>query len=406
MTNKPQVIFAAVLFFLISTSFQNCSPPAISVTEVASQAIVVENQKTELVNETHVKSFEIAPNDILFVIDDSSSMNSILSKIKSGIASLQNVTFPQSTKMAVTYMSPDRYASDNSITFGSPWFGLALGTPGHLQLVNSQTIQTFLEIPKSETDLSNRSFPLSGCTQNWFSPNETNSRNESCLSSAMQTPLYSTGVEAGAVSLFQMIELFSQKQSRLFREKANVNIIFISDTHEPGANYWGKTGAPASPYTLDQMKSAIIANSSDLSSIKFSGVLPVPSIGSMFLEGLRVLGEIPATEADSQVSGELLYDFAYLPFIKGTNGVITHPVSEDWSQLTEELMKDSIKPGAVIVEVQDSIYELQSVLVNDQPLELTTVTVSLDRKSFSFTYTSESSIELKIKVAYTKKALN
>ena len=361
------------------------------------------------VNETSSNTLSTAPNDILFVLDDSVSMSVIYDQIKAGFASLQNSTFPKDARMAVTYMSPDQLNPDGSINFGVGFSGLATPTPGHLKLVTSAAIASFLSLPD---DGHQQYLTLKGCADEWFAPGAVNALGERCLDSAVQSPLYATGVEAGMVSLEQLLVKTTAQGQRLFRNKAFVNVIFVSDTHEPGANYFGRPGAPVAQRDLNFMQGLIAGNSPGVKSIKFSGVLPVPIVGDPRLVDLNVIGAVPQDLTEAVVGGEnynprtgveTWWDYSYLPFIKGTGGVIAHPKMNDWTLLAAALMDDASFTGTLLVPVKYKIDVLQSVSVDGVVLDLSLVTVNSDRLSVNIKYTSRSTQRLKIIVKYISK---
>src|SRR5262245_36346181 len=97
---------------LISILFLGCSDVAFEAPVDKPDPLCLNAQEDcfeEEVEEGVTKSIPHAPVDILFVLDDSVSMEAIIDKVRAGFASLANVAFPNDTRMAVTYMSPYKF---------------------------------------------------------------------------------------------------------------------------------------------------------------------------------------------------------------------------------------------------------------------------------------------------------
>lgn len=364
-----------------------------------------------LVTEDSVNEFETAPTDILFVLDDSSSMSAIIASIKAGISTINGARFPDNTRMAATYMSPDKVNLDGTTNFGFGYSSVKVVSPGHLQLVSANSINTYLS---TEDDGHHRHLALAGCDSEWFSPIDLNPNGQRCLDAALQSTMYSTGVEAGIVSLMQLAEKFTGQNRRLFRNRAHVNVIFISDTHEPGSSYWGKLGAPAKQPSASEVHDAILANSPGIFSIKFSGVLPVPIVGDSRLEGLRVIGATPKNLEEAVVSAENIsaagvqrwWDYSYIPFIKSTNGVIAHPKTEDWSALAEALITDANYTGRVVITTAQVVERVIELKLDDVAMDVGLAAIGADGRTVSIPYKSQTNRKIKISISYAAKIPN
>lgn len=408
------------------------------------------------------KSFNTTPTDILFVLDDSCSMESIANSVRDGFKSIGAAHFPDNTKMAVTYMSPSNLKPDGEVDYLNAWEGLGvLSTkqkikilPGHMDLVNSSNIAEFKSLRPSIMleanyaitiaefkilfpsvnidDAANKITratdglrliikPISkptasevasafdiyklsnpGCPNSWFAPKDTNSSKQSCLDSAVQLVPACTGVEAGLVSLEQMLQLKTKNNQKVFRDGAFVNIIFVSDTHEAGAAYFGSPGAPKKMANLEKIQSVILANNPNVNSIKFSGVVPLPPAGDEKLKGVKIIGTLPATIEDSKVNGEDLWDFSYLSLIKATKGVAAHASNNNWSAIASSIIDDSKYTGSLVINLKEKAVKIHNLKINNNVIDLSTVVLSTDGKSLTLYYKSTTNDNLNIEVEYQK----
>lgn len=317
------------------------------------------------ISESFLKSLNTLDTDLLFVVDDSCSMNSIITNVRNGIDSIDSVSFPAGTRMAVTYMSPARI--NNGVTdFSTPYNQFARLTPGHVQLVSRSSIQTYLDLDVSAYDptgIGKTRFTLQGCDSSWFEPNEKNELGESCLKGHMQSPLYCTGVEAGTQSLIQLIERYSQSRIRLFRPKSLVNIVFISDTHDAGATYYGNPNAATERSNLSQLVDVILTNSPDVVSVKFNGIVPLPVVGDPKLNGLNVIGLPPQTPEEAYINEEGTWNHTYLEYIRGSEGVALHAKRDDWSEAMRELIRSSGVVTQLTIKLSQRAKEIESIFV-------------------------------------------
>ncbi len=153
------VIFVSVLF--LSTSiffFQNCSNRGFTLTDDAqfrSDCDADPNFSEQCHNrteETYVKVLNevLNPTEILFVLDNSISMEAIADAVRDGFNSLTTGQYPPETRMAVTYMSPAKVNEDDTIDYTSAYpslidetKGLILKSPGYMNFVSKESLDTF-----------------------------------------------------------------------------------------------------------------------------------------------------------------------------------------------------------------------------------------------------------------------
>jgi len=167
--------------------------------------------------------------DYLFVVDNSVSMGSLLELVRSGFASIgDGEVFPKKTRIAVMNTlpaNPDREKRLHPAVKHS--VGLAR-SPGFMGFVDGPRIAKFRKMASPE--MAER-FSEDGCSP-WFRPTQTNENGVSCLVAHTQVELAPTAVEAGLTAFGQF--LAANTGTATFRTGAAINVIFVSDTHDPG----------------------------------------------------------------------------------------------------------------------------------------------------------------------------
>lgn len=337
--------------------------------------------------------FNVEAVDILFVMDDSVSMNSLLSNVISGFKSLSRSDFPDNTKMAVTYMSPPKYFNGRP-DFQTPWNIWADKTPGFMQLVNKASIEAFLSydnpsFPDGSSDRQvflqgKNNFKIEGCDEGWFAPDEKNQPSDGknpslCLEGAIQAPYFGTQVEAGTVSLMNLVSHFSSNFKKpLFREGSSVNVIFISDTHDPGVGtldsipscqgYYGGPNAPEMMSDYASLKGLIVANNPGVEYLKFSAITRMPPENDSILEGVHTVGTLPQDYTGSHVNNEPDCFFSYLPFVRESGGLAMHVGNTNWNDLIKSLVKDFSTRRAPEFRLSKKAKLIEEVIVDENAL--------------------------------------
>jgi hypothetical protein len=134
--------------------------------------------------------------------------------------------------------------------------------PGFLDFINKAAITNY----KTKVLPFAARWPLEGCDQKWFEPTTKDSMGEYCLTSALQTTGYGVGAEAGIRAFKQLIQ--KNINNTLFRPQAVVNVIFVSDTHDPGTDLLD-TNVP----TFAEITS-LVAQSNKIKSLRFNAIAP------------------------------------------------------------------------------------------------------------------------------------
>jgi hypothetical protein len=169
--------------------------------------------------------------DFLFVVDNSSSMENVIDRVRKGFATLaKDNPFPAKSRIAVMGTLPgkefDRTRPHRAARSSSK---LAFD-PGFLGLVDGERVARYRALMPEIAD----QFAVDGCDSAWFKPTDVNGAGVPCIVAHTQTGMRDVRVEAGLTALKQM--LLRDGDEPLFRPGAAVNVIFVSDTHDPGAN--------------------------------------------------------------------------------------------------------------------------------------------------------------------------
>ncbi|SMF41062.1 hypothetical protein [Pseudobacteriovorax antillogorgiicola] len=203
------------------------------------------------------------PVDYLIVFDTSSSMKRILERVSYSLEKvLQENPFPLDSRMAVLHTlaatkTPRSREPDPRIN-GINRYKLRFD-PGFLRLVSQTSVERYIEVfPQARG-----SYREELCSS-WFHPMEK-IQDSFCMTRALQANFSPIGIEAGMKAFSQLMRL---QDGPLFRKHAVVNVIFISDTHEPGRKVdWAYTG-------YSSIRSIVYSNSPSISGIKFHGLVP------------------------------------------------------------------------------------------------------------------------------------
>lgn len=195
--------------------------------EAPAQGSGVDSDATVRVEVFAAAEGPTAVADYLFVLDESVSMIQILRQFRQGLRSLSRPgVFPRRARVAFMNMTP---GDPEDLSQPHPAVRVTNNeslAPGFLHLVSEPRIRAFREA--SGARIQDR-FPKEGCTS-WFAPDATNAQGEPCLLAHAQISFARTRAEAGLVALEQWLSLAEEP----VRAGAAVNVIFISDTHDPG----------------------------------------------------------------------------------------------------------------------------------------------------------------------------
>jgi hypothetical protein len=364
---------------VIILAFQNCGPASFTSQESPLRSLGTANFQ-EFTVETVTTTNQ---TDILFVVDESASMSAVLTPLRQGFESLASGAFPANARMAVTNMAPAFYLDpvNRTLDLTRSFYNNSTSEPftqqpGFISLITRASINSF----KTAQPTKASRFPLAGCDSAWFLPTEKNADNINCLTAHTQIALLGTGVEAGVITLDQLVNRHRTTGTRLFREGSLVNVIFVSDTHEPGATYFGRPGAPAEMFSYQSVTDNINTGNPGILGVKFHGIVPLPPIGHAALSGVNTVGVLPADLASAQVSSEQLHDFSYLPFVARSGGVAIHPVGNNWSAILPQVLRETLLQRSPLVHLQRPVARIRRVIANGVELPPSGFTLSSNRQ--------------------------
>ena len=105
--------------------------------------------------------------------------------------------------------------------------------PGFLSLVDYDSYLDYVSSPNVPNGRKNK-WALPPCTEQWFAPTQKHPDGHFCFEAASQISASSLVIEAGIKAFEQL--LTKNQATPVFRDNAIVNVIFVSDTHDPGVN--------------------------------------------------------------------------------------------------------------------------------------------------------------------------
>ena len=257
--------------------------------------------------------------DYLFVVDNSVSMKSILKHTQAGFLSIaEEGVFPNKARIGV-------------MSTATPEVKTATGKQaGYLSLVTKESIAAGSRSTKATHP---------GCGA-WFEPNEKDAMGQSCLVSATQFNLPATGYEAGMTAL----ELMLRNQAQpLFRKGALVNVIFVSDTHDPGAGNNRELQAKADAHSYEKFKE-LVDRGNEVSSLKFHAIAPLTA----------------------RCSAEGTYDFSYLRLVDASSGEKESCDLNDYKEFIGRMVEASKMAENLPFGLPDDVKQVVSVHVGDE----------------------------------------
>jgi hypothetical protein len=293
----------------------------------------------------------VAVVDYLFVVDGSSSMQRILGRVLDGFEALSDSdVFPSDTRIAVMNTMPADPAHRDRLHPAAPPLDWLAFEPGFGHLIDGHRIELFRQV--APVRVAER-FPHDGCDA-WFRPTDRNADGVPCLVANTQLALFPVGIEAGLLALQQRIQV----DRPVFRTGAAVNVVIVSDTHDPGVPgdhpFFAELVARR-PSFADIERSAL--RRQDLASFRMHAVAPAEVCSA---EDWSAAGPVYFEAAHSS-GGEILdvcdaTPDEYIDLVRriATNGAIPQ-------RAVIPLVSNSLSSGA----------EIDEVLVGGQPAAFT-----------------------------------
>lgn len=242
--------------------------------------------------------------DYLFVLDNSGSMSRVITRINEAFAGLvQDATFPRNSKVAVMTTMVADPNNFNVVSNDVSLYRDINDEPGFLDFVDQASIQKFRD---TGSGYASR-YPADGCANKWFSPEDLNGQGSPCLSAATQNAISGIGLEAGITAYEQLIQ--KHKENQLFREDALLNVIFVSDTHDPGKNNQNYITNRKNYAQLD----ALTKNYQKISSLKFHAMAPAKKCGG---EDTWDFSYYTLADASKGVKGDVCTAVSFVDFLE------------------------------------------------------------------------------------------
>jgi len=283
--------------------------------------------------------------DVLFVVDNSVSMRAVLDQLDDGLAALtRDGVFPPRTRIAVTSTTPrdalDWRAPHREVRMRS----VVRHDPGFAGLIDGARLERFRSL---NGEGIHERMPLPGCDA-WFAPTATvpGRADVSCLMAHTQIAETPHGIEAGLVALNQLLVLDADARPR---PGASFNVVFISDTHDPGI----AEGTPGYDDMVSQR--------------------PVPAeladkvLGDWEASGFRMHAIAPA----SPCSGEPWTGTSYFDAAGATGGVtldVCTAEPTDYVALAQRIAELGSRAQAPVVALSAGAKQVDEVLVDGLPV--------------------------------------
>ncbi|MEY3903246.1 MAG: hypothetical protein RL189_2552 [Pseudomonadota bacterium] len=321
-------VISALLFCIVVSS---CGEPAYqsanngpksrsnkkSSTENVGQNSPSADANGENIGQSNKTSFKYGPkstpNDLLFIFDNSSSMKTYLTNVKTGFEMLAAADWFGDTRLAVMTTLPGDPNNLNNVHAGVDKYTGIASEPGFLSLISSAAFEKY-RLAGGQVG----SYPDPLCTDEWFKPEATNANSKRCLSVALQNPHHGVGCEAGMTALSQILD----KRTKLFRDGALAQVVFISDAQDPGCNDVSlKNNRPSAQALKDK-----ITQKHKLAGLKFHGVLPVSGGG---------------TTKETTEHG--VFGYPYNNLIQAEKGILIDiTASSDYSEFAKQIAQTSL----------------------------------------------------------------
>ncbi|NRA63933.1 MAG: hypothetical protein HRU19_05585 [Pseudobacteriovorax sp.] len=306
--------------------------------------------------------------DYLIVLDNSCSMEDIRDQVSDGfLAIIDRNVLPARAKLAVMNtmhgLEPDYDQTGTGIT---GYAGIEK-EPGFLDFVHQDAVEEYRALGTDYTD----EWSVDACNERWFSPTATNANGVSCLEAATQSSFSCLGAEAGLQAVKQLLTI--NQGNKVFRDGAIVNIIFVSDTHDPGTN---SATLLASRPDYDDLQGLLDAMQ-PTAGLKFHAIAPT-----------------------SVCTVEQLYDLSYNTMATASGGLTEDScTSSDYSDFMMDMVETSIVPKDPIFTTSKAFSEIESVKVNGTETSNYTI---LNKQSIRISELEGSTSSASIEITYKK----
>ena len=183
------------------------TPPASGDQTAGDWNVEVDEESGKTTYSLTIESEQKVKVDYLFVVDNSNSMNAIISQMQDGFKEIaEKGEFPETARVAVISTAVDEVKNEGAkIT-------------GFKKPVDKASIALSERSDKEEKP---------GCNKGWFKPTDKDANDNYCLTSHTSFKLYGTNAEAGLTAFNNYLD---SQADKAFRKDALVNVVFFSDT--------------------------------------------------------------------------------------------------------------------------------------------------------------------------------
>ena len=278
--------------------------------------------------------------DYLFIMDNSCSMKETMERTAKGflqLVSTQPELFAADSRVAVMTTMAAKDKNFKAIGDHVKTYTGIESEPGFLDFVDKTAIDAFKASAASSEKKA--AYSLTGCTDAWFAPDAKTAAGGFCLNAAMQNPHTCVGREAGVTAFVQLLR--KNKGNALFRDRANLNIIFISDTQEPG-----KPAATAIAMGYKEVRDLALTDNT-LQDLKFHALAP---------------------GKDKECTSENVYDKPYTALAKASGGREQSPCKvTDLAPFMKDMVEESQKSDSQEFTLSKRAGTILSVRVDGVP---------------------------------------
>lgn len=282
--------------------------------------------------------------DFLFVLDPSISMASVVDRVREAFLELARAdVFPAGARVGVLSTTPhDPLRPGVPHPAQTVLAGTTAVEPGFQQLVTADRLYA---VRHAAPELA-LAFPVVGCHDGWFTPDQTDVRSVPCLVGATQASQTVGGVEAGLTATWQWVTAADTPPR--FREGAVVHVVFVSDTHDPGVrekNPWYDELVKLRPRPETLLRA--IEEDQDVAGVRFHAIVPATrACGEM-----RAVGNTSYLDAVQTTGGQrldLCTATSYVPFVRA--------LAEDGGRMERPVLAlDGTAGDAMVVRVDGRV---------------------------------------------------
>jgi hypothetical protein len=291
---------------------------------------------TPIINKfTYTKLKPEQPVDYLFIVDNSCSNEKLLQKSQEGLTAVisEAGVMPADARIAVmsTMVADEPDYSMPSAKYISKYNGIQW-EPGFLDFISSAAVVNY----KDKVPAHAGKWPLKGCDAAWFKPTDKDEKGNYCIKAAFQSTSSCVGAEAGITAFEQILRKNSGKP--LFRNNALLNVVFVSDTHDPGSG-----NMPANTTKTDELIQ-LVQKDNAVMGVKFHALAP----------------------GGSSCANEKIYDESYYKLVIATGGAKENICSiSSYADYMKAMVNESRKSVSPIYALEKKAEKIISVTIGD-----------------------------------------